>query len=60
MRADGVVVVTPVGELPPSTAEARKDLLVQQLVAKAAVEALDEGIRRRLAGSDGNARRRHS
>ena len=52
MRADGVVVVAPDGELPPSISEARKDFLVQQLVAQTPVEAFDEGVLGRLAGRD--------
>ena len=44
MGPDGVVVVTPSGERPPSVSEASEHLFVQQLIAQATVEAFDEGV----------------
>lgn len=52
MRPDGVVVVSPDGELSPSVSEAREYFLVQHLVAQAAIEALDERVLRRFAWGD--------
>ena len=51
---DGVVVVTPDGELPPSVSEAGKDFFVQQLVAQAAIEGFDERVLRRLSTAEQN------
>ena len=46
MRPDGVVVVAPEGDLAAGVVQGVEDLLVQQLVAQAAVEAFDEGVSR--------------
>ena len=52
VRPDSVVVVAPEGDLSARVIQGVEDLLVQQLVAQAAVEAFDEGILLRLAGID--------
>ncbi len=52
VRADGVVIVAPERQLPAGVVQAVEDLLVQELVAQAAIEAFDEGILLRLAGVD--------
>ena len=44
MRSDGVVIVAPERQLPAGVVQGIEDLLVQKLVAQAAVEALDEGV----------------
>ena len=41
---DVVVIVSPEGQLPAGIVEAVENLLVQQIVAQAAIEWLDEGI----------------
>ena len=52
MGPDRIVVVAPPGELAPCIGQAGEHLLVQQLIAQFAVEALDEGILCRLARRD--------
>ena len=49
---DRVVVIAPEGQLSACILQAVEDLLVQQLVPQAAVEALDEGVLLRLARID--------
>lgn len=53
-----IVIVLPERKSSPSVSEAREHFLVQELVTEPAVERLDEGVLRRLAGRDvmpGNA-----
>ncbi len=52
MRTDVVVVVPPEGERGSRVSQAGEDLLVQEFIPQAAVEALDEGVLGRLAGLD--------
>ena len=52
MRSDGVVIVAPERQLAPDVVQGVEDLLVQELVAQAAVAALDEGILLGLARVD--------
>ena len=52
MRPDGVVIVAPKGDLAAGVVQRVEDLLVQQLIAQAAVEAFDEGVLLGLAGID--------
>lgn len=50
VRPDGVVVVAPQGDLAARVVQGVEDLLVQQLIAQAAVEAFDERVLLGLAG----------
>ena len=43
---DGIVVISPERQLPSGIVQSVKYLLIQQLVAQAAVEAFDEGMSR--------------
>ena len=52
VRPDLVVVLTPVLDEPPRLAEAGEDLLVQELVAQPADEALGERVLLGLARRD--------
>lgn len=52
MRPDGVVIVAPERQLPAGVVQGIEDLLVQKLVAQAAVERLDEGVLLWLAWID--------
>lgn len=52
MWSDDVVVVVPEGELPPRIVQSVEDLLIQQFIAQATVERLDEGVLLRLARID--------
>ena len=52
MLSDVVVIVSPESQLPPRIIQTVEDLLVEQLVAQAAVEAFDEGILLRFARID--------
>ena len=52
MRAVVVVVVSPCTDQLAGMAEAGEQVLVQAFVARAAVEALDQAILNRFAGSD--------
>src|SRR5579859_6050338 len=52
MRAYGVVVATPRGDLVACVAERTEPVQVEAFVAQLAVEALDEGILHRLAWFD--------
>ena len=49
VRPDGVVVVRPCREYLPCVRQRGEERLVQKLVPKPAVEALDEGVLRRFA-----------
>jgi len=49
---DGVVVVAPEGQLPSRIVQSVEDLLVQQLIAQATIERLDEDVLLRLARVD--------
>lgn len=44
MWPDGVVVVAPEGRIPPCNIQGVEYLLVQQLIAQAAIELLDESV----------------
>ena len=57
MRSDVVVIVSPEGQLAASIVYCVEDLLVEQLVAQAAVEAFDEAILLRFSRCDINAPR---
>ena len=50
VRPDGVVVVAPQDDLAARVVQGVEDLLVQQLIAQAAVEAFDERVLLGLAG----------
>ena len=52
MRPDMVVIVSPGGQNDPGVSERGERRLVQALVAQPPIEALDEGVLRRLAGRD--------
>lgn len=52
MRSDGVVVVSPQGQLSAGIGQAVEDLLVQAIVAQAAIEGLDVAVLLRLARVD--------
>ena len=52
MRPDGIVIVAPDRQLPAGVLQGVEDLLIQKLVAEAAVERLDEGVLLRLARVD--------
>ena len=52
MWPDGVIVIAPEGDLAAGIIQGVEDLLAQQLVAQAAIEAFDEGVLLRLAGID--------
>jgi hypothetical protein len=52
VRPDGVVVVAPKSDFAAGLIKGVGDLLVQQRVAQAAIEALDEGVLLWLAGLD--------
>lgn len=52
MRSDVIVIVSPERQFAAGIIEGVEDLLIQQLVSQAAVEALDEAILLRLAGID--------
>lgn len=52
MRSFGVVVAAPWRELDADLGKRAEQRLVQELVAQAAIEALDEGVLLRLAGLD--------
>jgi len=52
VRPLGIVIVDPGGEDRASLADREEQCLVEQLVAHAAIEALDEPVLRRLAGGD--------
>ena len=52
MRPDSVVIVSPKRQLPAGVGQGIEYLLVQQFVAQAAVERLDEGVLLRLARVD--------
>ena len=52
MGSDVVVVMAPEGELAPRVGQVLEHLLVQQLVPQPAIEGLDEGVLRWLAGLD--------
>ena len=52
MWPDGIIIVAPAGQLSPGISRGLRHLLVQEFVAKARVECLDEGILGRFAGSD--------
>jgi hypothetical protein len=54
---DLVVVLQPALDDRARFGQAGEDLLVQAFVAEATVEALDEGVLRRLAGRNENKRR---
>ena len=43
MRSDGVVIVAPERQVPAGVVQCIEDLLVQECVAQAAIEAFDEG-----------------
>lgn len=60
MKSHGVVVAPPLLEGGLCLVERREQRLVQELVAQAAIEALDEGILHRLARGDCSASRRRS
>lgn len=49
MRPDGVIFVAPKGKFPASIIQGVKDCLVQQFVAQAPVERLDESVLLRLS-----------
>src|SRR6185437_12955573 len=52
VRTEGVVVVLPVRKSGASVSERCEERFVQQLVTESAIEALDEGVLRRLAWRD--------
>ena len=52
VRPEGVVIVFPARKRLAGMIERGEDRLVEQLVTEPAVEALDEGVLRRLAGRD--------
>ena len=52
MRPEGVVIVFPARKRLAGMIERGEDRLVEQVVTEPAVEALDEGVLRRLAGRD--------
>ena len=52
MRAEIVVVITPSAERLACMGEALEDLFIEELVAQTPIETFDEGVLRRLAGSD--------
>ena len=53
MRLDRIVVVAPEGQLSPCLVQAVEDLLVdEKLIARAAVNRLDERVLMRFAGPD--------
>jgi hypothetical protein len=52
MRPDGFVVVSPESQRSTGVCQAVEDLLVQALLAQAAVEAFNESVLLRLSGID--------
>ena len=52
MRPDRVVIVSPERQLPAGVVQSVEDLLVQEFVAQAAIEAFDEGVLLGLARVD--------
>jgi len=52
VRSDRIAVIAPEGQLAPCVVQAVENLLIEQLVAKAAVKRLDERVLLRFAGID--------
>lgn len=52
MQPDRVVIVSPERQLPAGVVQCVEDLLVQEFVAQAAIEALDKGVLLGLARID--------